>query len=87
MNYEFKDRQQVSKLTRMLWKAAGADEQILQNCLYSDHVKYACLGGIITATGILAGVAATFAIYTIFGAKGNAVEVEALNIPSFLFFL
>lgn len=84
LKYEFKQKHEVGKLTRILWKAAGADEQILQHCLYSDHVKYACLGGIILATGILAGVAATFAVYTVFGPKGNAVEVDAVSIPVLL---
>ena len=30
-----------------LWNAAGADSYILERSTYTDHVKYACLGGIV----------------------------------------
>jgi hypothetical protein len=59
---------------RLFWKACGADSAILSKCDYREHVKYACLGGIVVATGLLAGIAGGYAFYTIFEPKGSAIE-------------
>lgn len=59
---------------RLFWKACGADSTILSKCDYREHVKYACLGGIVVATGLLAGIAGGYAFYTIFEPKGSAIE-------------
>ncbi|MBT9190406.1 DUF4407 domain-containing protein [Zobellia russellii] len=59
---------------RLLWKAAGSDGYILRRSTYSDQVKYACLGGIVVATGFMAAVAGGYAIYTIFEPKGSALD-------------
>jgi len=61
-------------LLRLFWKACGADSNILRKCDYREHVKYACLGGIVVATGLLAGLAGGYAFYTIFEPKGPAIE-------------
>ncbi|NRB53340.1 MAG: DUF4407 domain-containing protein [Saprospiraceae bacterium] len=61
-------------LLKLFWKACGADSSILQKCDYREHVKYACLGGIVVATGLLAGLAGGYAFYTIFEPKGSAIE-------------
>lgn len=63
-----------SSLLRLFWKACGADSNILRKCDYREHVKYACLGGIVVATGLLAGLAGGYAFYTIFEPKGPAIE-------------
>ncbi|NVN18025.1 DUF4407 domain-containing protein [Muricauda sp. HICW] len=57
-----------------LWKAAGSDGYILKKSTYSDQVKYACLGGIVVATGFMAAMAGGYAIYTIFEPKGSALD-------------
>lgn len=62
-------------LTRLLWRAAGADDRILERSTYSDHVKYASIGGIICFTALLAGVSAGFAIFSIFSQKPVGNEV------------
>lgn len=59
---------------RLFWKAAGADRYILERSTYSDQVKYLCLGGIIVATGLMAGLAGGYAFYTIFEPRGNAIN-------------
>lgn len=59
---------------RLFWKACGADEFILRQCDYREHVKYASLGGIVVATGLMAGLAGGYAFYTIFEPKGSAIE-------------
>ena len=51
---------------RFFWYCAGADKEILERSPYSEHVRYASLGGIVLATGIMAGSAGAFGFYTVF---------------------
>jgi hypothetical protein len=60
-----------SAVMRFLWKAAGGDRYILERATYSDQIKYMCLGGIVFATGAMAGLAGGYAFYTIFSPKGS----------------
>jgi hypothetical protein len=53
--------------TKFLWWCAGADADILNYSSYSDHVKYAGIGGVVLATGFLAALSMGFAMHTIFG--------------------
>jgi hypothetical protein len=75
-------------IMRFLWKAAGGDQYILERATYSDQIKYMCLGGIVFATGAMAGLAGGYAFYTIFSPKGSALE-DSIHLPtvalSFLF--
>ena len=52
---------------KIFWDAAGADHYILEKSTYSDHIKYACLGGIVVATGFMAAMAGGYAFYIVFG--------------------
>lgn len=61
---------------RLLWKAAGSDSYILERSTYSDQVKYACLGGVVVATGFMAALAGGYAMYTIFEPNGSVLENE-----------
>jgi hypothetical protein len=49
-----------------LWNCSGADKQILSYSPYYDHVKYAGIGGLVFATGFLAFISMSFAIWYIF---------------------
>lgn len=63
------------RFLRFLWNCAGADVELLdKHCPPSDHSKYAGLGGIVLATGILAAFSAGYAFYTIFSPKGDAID-------------
>ncbi|MBK5214800.1 MAG: DUF4407 domain-containing protein [Flavobacteriaceae bacterium] len=64
-----------------LWKAAGGDKYILERATYSDQVKYMCLGGIVFATGAMAGLAGGYAFYTIFSPKGSAL-IDDIHGPT-----
>jgi hypothetical protein len=66
MNYE---SPKSTWLMRRFWAAAGADSYILEKATYSDQIKYFCLGGIVMATGIMAGLAGGYAFYTVFSEK------------------
>lgn len=59
---------------RFLWNAAGGDRYLLERATYSDQVKYMCLGGIVFATGAMAGLAGGYAFYTIFSPRGSALD-------------
>jgi hypothetical protein len=69
----------VSKFTRFLWWAAGADIYFLERSPMQDRVKYAGIGGIVFCTGVLAAFSGGFAFHTIFGPKGEAIEIGALT--------
>lgn len=74
MKRDFYDTPKPGLLMRLLWKAAGADRFILEKSTYGDQIKYLCLGGIILATGLMAGLAGGYAFYTIFEPRGNAIN-------------
>ncbi len=71
-NYQTPD---PGKIIQLFWKAAGADQFILKRSTYSDHIKYACLGGIVVATGVMAAIAGGYAFYTIFSPKGEMSDL------------
>jgi hypothetical protein len=71
---DFYQTPKAGRMMRLLWKAAGADRYILERSTYGDQMKYLCLGGIIIATGFMAGIAGGFAFYTIFEPRGNAIN-------------
>jgi hypothetical protein len=77
-----------SSVMRFLWKCAGGDRFLLERATYSDQIKYMCLGGIVFATGALAGVAGGYAFYTIFEPRGSAIEnaVDTQTVITAIFF-
>ena len=74
MKREYYTTPKSSWLMRALWKAAGADSYILERSTYTDHVKYACLGGIVFATGFMAAMAGGYAFYIVFEPRGEAIS-------------
>ncbi|MCB0745960.1 MAG: DUF4407 domain-containing protein [Ignavibacteriae bacterium] len=69
-----------SKFMKLFWKAAGGDAYILSQATYSDQIKYFCLGGIVIATAIMAGLSGGYAFYTIFKPKqSNVTELWSLS--------
>ena len=66
---------------RLFWKASGGDRYLLERSTYSDQLKYMCLGGIIVATGLMAGLAGGYAFYTIFSPKGEGLE-DVVDMPT-----
>ena len=85
MNKSYYNTPAPGKLMKMLWNAAGADHYILERSTYSDHIKYACLGGIVVATGLMASMAGGYAFYIVFGqktanlAQGTEATIEAAS--------
>ena len=73
MKRDYYTTPKASWITRLLWKAAGADEYVLKRGTYSDHVKYSTLGGIVCATGFMAAMAGGYAFYVIFSPRTSAI--------------
>jgi hypothetical protein len=76
---DYYESPKAGRLMKLLWKAAGGDRYLLERATYADQVKYACLGGIIVATGGLAMLAGGYAFYTIFEPKGYALDSIVLD--------
>jgi hypothetical protein len=77
MEKSFYKSPKPSFIMKQLWKACGADSYVLERSTYTDHVKYACLGGIVFATGFMAAMAGGYAFYVVFGPRGSG----AANLP------
>jgi hypothetical protein len=45
---------------------SGADTDLLQNCSKSEQVKYAGIGGTVFFTAVMAFIASSYALYTVF---------------------
>lgn len=58
-----------SRFTRFLWWCAGADPYFMSESPMQDRVKYAGIGGIVFATGIMAVFAGYVAFDVAFGPK------------------
>jgi hypothetical protein len=74
----------AGKIMRFLWQCAGGDQYILERATYSDQIKYMCLGGIVFATGAMAGLAGGYAFYTIFAPKSPLGEIIESNSHIFM---
>jgi len=83
MNNNYYKSPKASRLMRMFWRAAGADQYLLERSTYSDQIKYFCLGGIVVATGVMAAMAGGYAMYMIFEPKGPAMDNE-VHLPTVL---
>lgn len=74
MTTQYYQTPKSTAIMRFLWKCAGADRILLEKATYSDQIKYMCLGGIVFATGAMAGLAGGYAFYTIFEPRGSAID-------------
>lgn len=74
MKRDYYELPKSGSIMRFLWKCAGGDRYLLERATYSDQIKYMCLGGIVFATGAMAGIAGGYAFYTIFEPRGSAID-------------
>lgn len=74
MNRDYYTLPKAGNIMKFLWRCAGGDRYLLERATYSDQIKYMCLGGIVFATGAMAGVAGGYAFYTIFEPRGSAIS-------------
>lgn len=81
MTRDYYELPKSGAVMRFLWKCAGGDRYLLERATYSDQIKYMCLGGIVFATGAMAGLAGGYAFYTIFEPHGSAIE-NPIHVPT-----
>lgn len=81
MLYKDYSTPKASKFMKFLWRTAGAERYILERGTFSDQVKWACLGGIVLSTGIMATFAGGYAFYIIFQPKG-LVTTDVTDWPT-----
>lgn len=88
MKRDYYELPKSGPLMRFLWKCAGGDRYLLERATYSDQIKYMCLGGIVLATGAMAGIAGGYAYYTIFEPRGSAIEnpIDTTTVISAIIF-
>lgn len=87
MTRDYYELPKSSSVMRFLWKCAGGDRFLLERATYSDQIKYMCLGGIVFATGAMAGLAGGYAFYTIFSPKAANVLDKVKTVsenPNFI---
>jgi hypothetical protein len=80
MKRDYYESPKAGWLMKQMWKAAGGDRYLLERATYSDQIKYMCLGGIVFATGAMAGLAGGYAFYTIFSPKTANVLNESKTV-------
>src|SRR5438552_1590023 len=84
MKRDYYESPKSGKIMRLFWKAAGGDRYILEKATYADQMKYMCLGGIVVATGAMAGLAGGYAFYTIFAPKDGKFGDLLISTPHIL---
>ncbi len=53
-------------LKKFFWMCSGADLDLLQKCSKSEQVKYAGIGGTVFFTAVMAFIASSYALFTVF---------------------
>jgi len=74
MNSQHYQLKQPSRFTSFLWWCAGADPHFMNDSPMQDRVKYAGIGGIVFATGLMAVFAGYVAFDVAFGPKVMATQ-------------
>jgi hypothetical protein len=81
----------TSRIRQFLWYCAGADVELLKRCPQSEHVKEEGIGGIVLATGGLAFISGSYAMYVVFSnhkiGGSEAIDVPVALLSVFLGFL
>ena len=60
-------------IKQFFWMCSGADTDILQNSSKAEQTKYAGIGGTVFFTAIMAFIAASYALYTVFDNYYSAI--------------
>jgi len=48
------------------WMCSGADTDILKTCSKAEQIKYAGIGGTVFFTALMASIASSYALFTVF---------------------
>ena len=53
-------------LKQFFWMCSGADTDILRNSSKAEQIKFAGIGGTVFFTAVMAFIASSYALYTVF---------------------
>ncbi|TRZ41192.1 DUF4407 domain-containing protein [Robertkochia solimangrovi] len=53
-------------IKEFFWMCSGADDELLKDCSRSEQIKQAGIGGTVFFTALMAFIAASYALYTVF---------------------
>lgn len=53
-------------IKRFFWMCSGADTDILETCPKAEQIKYAGIGGTVFFTAVMAFIAASYSLFTVF---------------------
>jgi len=65
-------------IKKFFWMCSGADTDLLQNCSKSEQVKYAGIGGTVFFTAVMAFIASSYALFTVFDSVYIAIAFGLL---------
>ena len=60
-------------LKQFFWMCSGADTDILENSSKAEQTKFAGIGGTVFFTAVMAFIAASYALYTVFDSYFTAI--------------
>jgi len=60
-------------LKQFFWMCSGADTDILKNSSKAEQTKYAGIGGTVFFTAVMAFIAVSYALFTVFGSYFSAI--------------
>lgn len=53
-------------IKKFFWMCSGADTELLENCSKAEQIKQASIGGTVFFTAVMAFIASSYALYTVF---------------------
>jgi Mg2+ and Co2+ transporter CorA len=53
-------------LKKFFWMCSGADTDLLEKCSKAEQIKFAGIGGTVFFTAVMASIAASYALFTVF---------------------
>ena len=59
-------KKRVIMLKQFFWMCSGADTDLLETCSKSEQIKQAGIGGTVFFTAVMAFIASSYALYTVF---------------------
>ena len=60
-------------LKQFFWMCSGADTDILNNSSKAEQTKFAGIGGTVFFTAVMATIAGSYALYTVFDNMFSAI--------------
>ena len=60
-------------IKKFFWMCSGADTDLLKNCSKAEQYKFVGIGGTVFFTAVMAFIAASYALHTVFDNYYSAI--------------